>query len=601
MDRASEHGSLDGQGPAAPKLGLPRPLRTAVLALTCGLLLIILAVDSSRAGGQQPDQAAPTRTTTPSSSNPDAACRKCHESIFDRYEKTPKAHSSGPALDAFQPGTFSHQASGVRYDVRREDGKALLTYERAAGKGRPALAGTEELTYFVGSGKRGRTYLFSRPIEGGLLWYEAPINWYTRSAGYGMAPAYERAVSAPLALPAPPECLHCHVTNLNPSLPQASNAFAGAPFRQGGVGCASCHGDPAEHLRTNGHGGMLNLHNATAHQRESLCLSCHLEGDALVARAGQSIIRFVAGQSLETTSVAFANATSERSIDRASSQYEGLLRSACRRATGPQLTCLTCHDPHSTPDPAERVEYFRTRCLQCHNTPTAKFSAATHFPAQRDCASCHMPRKNTSDISHEQTVDHDIEAHRRTPAPPPLTLSSPDDQTRTSNPAPNLIPIGDVTVTDRDRGLAYAQLAERGNAAAAAPALRYLLAAEKAGLADRAVHEQLAYLSQVAGDKRKAYAEDLAVLETDPHNAAALISQAVLLAASGHGQQAQSALEEAIRYHPAEKVALLDLAQLSYVSGEKSKALELLQRAQRLDPDDPSAQTLRKQWTSHLP
>ena len=504
-------------------------------------------------------------------------------------------------MDALRLGSFSHQASGVRYDIHRKDGKALLTYERKAGKGRPALAGTEELTYFVGSGKRGRTYLFSRPIDGGRLWYEAPINWYTRSADYGMAPAYERAASAPLALATPPECLHCHVTSLNPALPQAANAFVGAPFRQGGIGCASCHGDPAEHLRTNGHGGMLNLHKSTNHQRESLCLSCHLEGDAMVERAGQSITRFVAGQSLETTAVSFADASSERSIDRASSQYEGLLRSACRRVAGPELTCLTCHDPHSTPDPADRVEYFRTKCVQCHNTPTATFAVATHFPAQRDCASCHMPRKDTSDISHEQTVDHDIEAHRRTAATKALTFSSPDDRPRNLTPPPNLVPIGDEAVTDRDRGLAYAQLAGRGNAAAAANALRYLLAAEKAGIADRAVHEQLAYLSQVSGDKHKAYVEDVAVLQTDPHNAAALISEAVLLAASGHGPQAQSALEEAIRFHPAEKIALLDLAQLDYASGEKSKALDLLQRAQRLDPDDPSAQTLRRQWTSPIP
>lgn len=224
------------------------------------LLLLLSAALACAAWSAFPARTASAHSKTAAHlNNPDLACATCHAEIYRRYQSTSKAHSSGVAADVFREGSYTNAASGVRYTLQVLNGVPTLSYERTVSTGRDALSGSEELAYFVGSGKRGRTYLFARTAGDAKLWYETPINWYTRASAYAMAPAFEEATSAPLALPTDPNCLHCHATGVNIALPQAHNAFADQPFSQGGVGCSSCHGDAAEHLRTGGKTHMLDL------------------------------------------------------------------------------------------------------------------------------------------------------------------------------------------------------------------------------------------------------------------------------------------------------------------------------------------------------
>lgn len=527
--------------------------------------------------------------------NPDAACASCHADIYRRYEATSKARSSGVAAEVFGEGRYFNPASGVLYTMQWKQGTPALTYERTALRGRNALSGSEALSYFVGSGKRGRTYLFSRAAGEAKLWYEAPVNWYTHAEGYAMAPAFEEATTAPLALPTDPNCLHCHATGVNTALPQAQHAFTGRPFSQGGVGCSSCHGDATEHLRTRGKAAMLELAKLSPPRRESICLQCHLEGDAVVYRPGKSLAQFKPGEDLADTALYFVNASSPRTLGRAGSQYEGLLRSACRRTSGEKLSCLTCHDPHSTPAASERVAFFRGKCLQCHNAPV--FNAAQHHPQQPDCAACHMPSRPTTDISHEQTVNHDIEVYekdglpRRGPARSTL-LAAKNGGVSAFLKAVDLVPVGPVNASDRDFGLAYAQFAARGNREAFSKAESLLQRAEQTGQADQAANEQIAYLAQLRGDAEKAREAYRRILEHDPANASVLTNTAVLQARAGHLAAAEQALREVIRRNPAEATALLDLAQIEAGSGRRAEAFALTQQALRFNPDDPAANQL---------
>lgn len=61
-------------------------------------------------------------------------------------------------------------------------------------------------------------------------------------------------------------------------------------------------------------------------------------------------------------------------------------RSACFRASGGRLGCLTCHDPHGAPE-ARDAEYYRRRCLMCHGSEGRR-PKATCGP---ECVGCHMP------------------------------------------------------------------------------------------------------------------------------------------------------------------------------------------------------------------
>ena len=72
------------------------------------------------------------------------------------------------------------------------------------------MRGKRELLYYVGSGRRGLSYLFA---QNGFL-FESPVNWYGNAQRWDMAPAYQNAREIPLNLPAVTSCLRCHVSGM---------------------------------------------------------------------------------------------------------------------------------------------------------------------------------------------------------------------------------------------------------------------------------------------------------------------------------------------------------------------------------------------------
>ena len=535
--------------------------------------------------------------------NPDLACRSCHQATYTSYEQTPMARGSGTALAGLSGlpggssgGGFIHAPSGVDYRVFERDGQAWLSYARD-GKAGAALSGERQLEYFVGSGKRGRTYLYQQ--DG--LWFEAPINYYTRKALWDMAPAYGAATAMPDALPVDSNCLHCHASQIGTAEPQARNKFAGAPFAQGGVGCSACHGDPAEHLRVEAgleaqqhtpdrkrqSSGIINPDKLDAVRRDSACLQCHLEGDAAIYRAGSSLAGFVPGDRLDDHAVYFVRASREAGGGRASSQYEALLRSACKRASGDRLTCTTCHDPHSSPAPAERVAFYRAKCLACH---TGTAIAANHHPEQQDCASCHMPTRDTTDISHEQLTDHNIETYGAGPPHEPALARF------TAAPglyADTLKPVGATTSGPRELGLAYAQMAERGDRASGERALVLLAEAEASGADDAPLHVALGFLRQMSGDPGAARTEYVAALRVNPWEPSAAANLAVLDARAGQTEAAVKLLDHVVSGDPSQMAAGLNLAFIECRLGDKQKARAVLDRLGAISPDDPALRQFR--------
>ena len=556
-----------------------RVFSALLLLLALGLVSFLAFTNApSRvlAAGQLSTQQAAQEQAQPSSppamSDPDLVCAKCHGAIYAKYEATSMARGSGPATAALDEGTFTHKPSDITYRVFSRDGAAWMSFSRPAMGSTPGLEGERQLQYFIGSGQKGRTYLYRQGSE----WFELPINFYTRRGSWGMAPAFDAVTSMPADLPTDPNCLHCHASLVQSAEPSARNRFPSAPFLQGGVGCNACHGDPAAHLRANGHGPIVNPRKLGVAQRDSACLQCHLEGDAVVYRPGTSLAQFRIGEDLADSAVYFVRSDRQSGGGRASSQYEALLRSACRRATGDSLTCTSCHDPHFTPAPAQRVAYFRARCLACHNTPTL---VSTHHPEQPDCATCHMPTRGTTDISHEQSVDHDIEAH---PAPasahPPAPLRK----------ATELIPLLSTrSVGDREYGLAYAQLAAHGDQAAASRALALLTRAAAAGSSDPEFESRFGYLQQIAGEPEKARSAYEAALGSNPFEPTALANLAVLDASNGRLPEAVHLLDRLVTADPSQTSSGLNLAFIVCSLGHGPAARRLAEHLQTFNPDDP--------------
>ncbi len=502
------------------------------------------------------------------------SCARCHQKIVESYRKTAMANASGPAEEGLIPGAFTHAASGVHYELALRDGKAWLRYERPG----DTLKGEQQLSYFLGSGTRGRTYLFGR--EG--YWFEIPVNWYAKKAVWDMAPNYLQTREMPFTLPVDPGCLHCHASGVAASLPQARNRFAGRPFAQSGIGCSACHGDATQHLAAGGRSPILNPDKLDPVRRDSACLNCHLEGQSAIARQGHSIGEYRPGDNLFEQVAYFVRASEGAGVTRATSQWEALLASRCKRASGDRLTCTTCHDPHSSPTPEQRVAFYRAKCLTCHNTPEI---AGSHHPEQPDCASCHMPRRNTEDIAHEQLTDHRIQ---RAAGLDRKGLTT----TQASTTAQDLVPVGGSTGSSRDLGLAYAQFAERGDRNAGERALALLTQAEKTEsrpATDAPLHTALGFLRQVSGDLSAAREEYARALAADPYQDVAAGNLAVMYAGEGDFPAAERLLRKVVANDPAQIPAALNLAAIQCRTGQAAAAQATLARILQFSPDERKA------------
>jgi predicted CXXCH cytochrome family protein len=491
------------------------------------------------------------------------------------------ANASGPAAGGFLAADFRHAASGVHYRVYEEAGKVWLSYERDD-PARP-LEGRQNLKYFIGSGLRGRTYLFEQ--QG--YWFEAPINWYAKRQVWDMAPAFQGAREMPLTLPVDPGCLHCHASGVASAQPEARNRYAGAPFEYGGITCESCHGNADAHLASAGAIRMMDISRLEPVRGDSICLNCHLEGQAGINREGKRPEDFRPGDDLFDYSVFFVRRGETGSGGRATSQWEALLKSKCKQISGDRLTCTTCHDPHDDPGPAERVEYYRGKCLQCHNQ--AEF-AERHHAENRDCTACHMARPPSNDIAHEQVTDHWI---RKRVSAARLPLASSGD----------LVTVSGVTPGDRDLGLAYAQTAVRGHQTAAAAesnrdadrALELLRTAEKNGAGSRdddELHAQLGFLEQLRGEKAAAAKEYREAVEADPDDGLAAGNLALLKAEAHQTGAAAELWKEVFSHDPAQLEAGFNLAVMECGSGEPGAALQTLDTILQFSPDNDQAREM---------
>ncbi|MFZ0631956.1 MAG: tetratricopeptide repeat protein [Acidobacteriaceae bacterium] len=502
--------------------------------------------------------------------DPDARCASCHSQIYESWKRTPMANASGPAAQGFIAADFIHAPSGVHYRMELDHGQVWLSYERPDAPPRRALSGRQLLLYYLGSGRRGRTWIYQR--DG--YWYEIPINWYAKKHMWDMTPHYLQAQSMPFTLPVDPGCLHCHASDVQASLPEARNKFAGSPFPHGGITCEACHGDPARHLASGGREPILDPAQLTGLRRESICLECHLEGEVAVVKQGQKLGAFRPGDNLFDEAAYFEDGRKIGPEGRATSQWESLLESACKRASGDRLTCTTCHDPHATVAPENRVAYYRARCLSCHTG-----LASGHHAENPDCTACHMPRQPTEDIAHEQVTDHRIQI--------------PGKPFHRANAGAELVAIGGSEPTPRDEGIAWAELALRGDQAAGQRALHLLLQAESTDAtqaSDADLHVNLGFLQQANGDPARAAAEYAQALHADPWNETAAADLAVLDARQGNLAAATLLLAKVFRDDPGASAAGVDLAVAQCRQGDSAAAAETLKRVLLFAPDDDSAQ-----------
>jgi len=489
------------------------------------------------------------------------------------------AHASGPASENPIVGSFAHKQSGVAYRVYQDGGKLWLEFSRS---GVPNLEGKRELLYYIGSARlKGRTYLYK---ANGFL-FESPINWYAQQRLWDMTPNYQGVREAPLNLPAFPECLNCHSSGMHAPAGGTSNLYPDPPFAHGGVTCERCHGLAQDHVQSGGK--MLQLAKLEASRRDAICMQCHLEGDVAIERPHKHGYEFRPGDELSdfVHYFVFANETGTRAV----SQFEALAQSKCKRISGDKMSCTTCHDPHSSPRPAEKASYYRSKCLACHGTPFAQ----KHHPEDPNCIGCHMPAVSTKDITHTQATDHRIPRSPETGARQTIDPRSTKLEPFPVSPELNK----DV----RDLALAYQTIAQRGDTGAVAEAERLLNLANKHEPNDPPVLTAIGYIAQQRGNTKQARRYYEAALQNDPYADEAATNLGVLEAREGHLQRAVSLWTSVFERAPWHSSVGIDIA-LGYCAAERSdRATAYVNRVLEFNPDFGAGRSLLAQLGNNPP
>lgn len=477
--------------------------------------------------------------------------------------------ASGPAQGNLIPGEFTHPQSRVHYKIYQQDGRAWLSFDR---EGKDALHGSRELLYYIGSGGRGRTYVFS---DSGFF-FESPVNWYTQKQAWDMTPAFQDTRTIPLNLPLASSCLTCHVSAPQSPAPGTQNEYREPLISQQGIGCERCHGPGSAHVEKMA--AIVNPAKLPPDRRDAVCMQCHLEGNVTVRRPGRELNQFRPGDDLQDYVHYFVLTGAARDF-RAASQFESIYQSKCRLKSGDSFTCTTCHDPHSSPSPSEKAAYYRTKCLACHGSAFA----ARHHKNNPDCVSCHMPRIPSSDVAHTQATDHRI-------------LARPAESAEPSAPAadlPALQRFPPAPATDpRDLALAWQTLAEGGMPEAAAQVRKFLPPALAEHPSDPDLLTALGYFDETHG--KSSQARDLfdKALQSDPLADVAATDLAVLDARTGDLAQAIRLWKPVFAREPERSIIGTNLARALCAEGEPAQARTTIERVLEFDPDMPEAREL---------
>ncbi len=303
------------------------------------------------------------------------------------------------------------EVDDLTYSIERRDGRVFHRETRRDADGQEVEHTEAEVLYALGSGERGVSFLVQR----GTGLFQSPIAWYSQERRWDLAPGY-RIQNLHFGRPITLECLFCH-TNQVTWRDDRPPSFEGLT-----IGCERCHGPGALHARDPRaiNGQDLTIVNPARLEppaiREAVCEQCHLQGTDRTVLLGRSPYDFRPGLALEDVMRIYLANPDPAAGRRAVGHVEQMRESRCYRRSDGQLGCLSCHDPHDRPEPAERIAYYRDRCLTCHadqGCPLPKADRLAKSP-ENDCIECHMPRSAAGDIGHTALTNHTIP--RRPPA-----------------------------------------------------------------------------------------------------------------------------------------------------------------------------------------
>ena len=344
----------------------------------------------------------------------DAACARCHAEIAGTYRRHPMGRSMSPIaprptadVEKKPGGTAVFEVGHSQYSIERRGDREYHRETQRDGEGRVVAEVEAEITYALGSGTRGISYLLER--DGRL--FQSPIAWYGQKRKWDLAPGYERR-NFHFDRAIEPECLFCHANRVRP-VDQAVNRYEKPIFEGYAIGCERCHGPGALHVQGQELVGgrdvtIVNPRHLEPALREAVCEQCHLQGDYRIERPGREPFDYRPGLALSSFIAILDRAG--KGGNKAVGHVEQMHASRCYLASSGELGCISCHDPHAIPAPAAKAAYYKQKCLTCHEQKPCSLPDRERLARSPDdsCVLCHMPTSSNSDVVHNATTDHRI-------------------------------------------------------------------------------------------------------------------------------------------------------------------------------------------------
>jgi predicted CXXCH cytochrome family protein len=348
-------------------------------------------------------------------------CAECHQEVTDSYRAHPMYWGSTRhvANDPDRPTSSESPVQGKKRILTAEvtDSKLIHRESMYDGQGDLIYDDPVEVKYVVGSGRRGKAYVFEKD---GVLCL-SPLNWFARKENWDLNPGYSADDPRRFDRRASTICLQCHSGTLNP-LQRGSEFLEKEPFQEMEIGCEKCHGPGREHIAFH-NDPIANTSTALAKdpivnpkgldqfRKDSVCYQCHLQpASARILRPGRSHLDFRPGMRLDDVWIVMNSGNTIDNEGRTESvrQVQQMAESQCYKKSN-KMSCTSCHDPHRVPDESQRVEFFRQRCLECHtdNSPCSEDSNARAVLAD-SCIECHMPKLDLVLSAHAAQTDHRV-------------------------------------------------------------------------------------------------------------------------------------------------------------------------------------------------
>ena len=194
-------------------------------------------------------------------------------------------------------------------------------------------------------------------------------------------------------------CATCHANALAVwTGKHGTKADARAPIS---VGCAMCHGDPTEHLKSPGNAMPNRFSKMGSAQKNEVCSTCHQGRTRIHWQMSAHARNDVACSSCHKVHVAHDAVRdkltqSEVCFSCHKEQRVQINRPSRHPIREGMVSCSDCHNPHGSVGPMMMVrDTVNDTCYTCHMEKRGPF-VRTHQPVQENCAICHNPHGTTA-------------------------------------------------------------------------------------------------------------------------------------------------------------------------------------------------------------